>query len=54
LVPESIPYLCNKEIADAVVAHLARWLEVRELLVPVIIRIIEPPPFAARCHSLFD
>ena len=41
LVSESIAYLCDQELAAAVAARFAQWLETRELRAPVIIWVIK-------------
>jgi transcription elongation GreA/GreB family factor len=41
LVSESIAYLCDQELAEAVATRFAQWLETRELRAPVIIWIIK-------------
>ncbi len=41
LVSESIAYLCDQDLAEAVAARFAQWLETRELRAPVIIWIIK-------------
>jgi transcription elongation GreA/GreB family factor len=41
LVSESIAYLCDQELAAAVSARFAQWLETRELRAPVIIWVIK-------------
>jgi transcription elongation GreA/GreB family factor len=41
LVSESIAYLCDQELAEAVASRFAQWLETRELRAPVIIWIIK-------------
>lgn len=41
LVSESIAYLCDQELAPAVAARFAQWLETRELRAPVIIWVIK-------------
>ena len=41
LVSESIAYLCDQDLAEAVASRLAQWLETRELRAPVIIWIIK-------------
>ena len=41
LVSESIAYLCDQDLAEAVASRFAQWLETRELRAPVIIWIIK-------------
>jgi transcription elongation GreA/GreB family factor len=41
LVSETIAYLCDQELAAAVSARFAQWLETRELRAPVIIWVIK-------------
>jgi transcription elongation GreA/GreB family factor len=41
LVSESIAYLCDQDLAEAVATRFAQWLETRELRAPVIIWIIK-------------
>ncbi|PAZ02056.1 MAG: hypothetical protein CAK89_07610 [Opitutia bacterium AMD-G3] len=41
LVSESIAYLCDQDLAEAVGTRFAQWLETRELRAPVIIWIIK-------------
>ncbi len=41
LVSESIAYHCDQDLAEAVAARFAQWLETRELRAPVIIWIIK-------------
>ncbi|MBM3867643.1 MAG: hypothetical protein FJ384_01765 [Verrucomicrobia bacterium] len=41
LVSESIAYLCDQDLAEAVAERFAQWLETRELRAPVIIWIIK-------------
>ena len=41
LVSESIAYLCDQELTEAVATRFAQWLETRELRAPVIIWVIK-------------
>jgi transcription elongation GreA/GreB family factor len=41
LVSESIAYLCDQDLAEAVATRFSQWLETRELRAPVIIWIIK-------------
>ena len=41
LVSESIAYLCDQDLSEAVATRFAQWLETRELRAPVIIWIIK-------------